>query len=96
MSEDLIHNFVTAHTDGIDEIENDVNVYPNPTRDQITVEAVGLNRITVTNAFGQTLYDVDASSDKAVIDLSQYGAGLYLICIDTENGNIIRRVSVVK
>ncbi len=96
MSEDLIHNFVTAHTDGIDEIENEVNVYPNPTRDQITVEAVGLNRIIVTNAFGQTLYDVNTSSDKAVIDLSQYGAGLYLIRIDTENGNIIRRVSVVK
>ena len=96
MSEDLIHNFVTAHTDGIDETENDVNVYPNPTRGQITIEAVGLNRITVTNAFGQTLYNVNAGSDEAMIDLSQYGAGLYLIRVDTENGNIIRRVSVVK
>ena len=96
MSEDLIHNFVTAHTDGIDEAEADVNVYPNPTHDQITIEAVGLHRITVTNAFGQTLYYINASSDKSIIDLSQYSAGLYLIRVDTENGNVIRRVSVVK
>ena len=96
MAVDGIHNYVTVQTDGINEMEDDVNVYPNPTNGNVTIEAKGLDRVVVVNALGQILVDANANSDTVVLDLSQYGAGLYVIRIDAENGNSIRRVSVVK
>jgi len=96
MAADGIHDFVTVTTDGINENEAGVEVYPNPTNGNITIEAEGLNHITVVNALGQTLYDANANSDKLVLDLSQYGIGLYVVRMETENGNSFRRVSVVK
>ena len=38
MSADGIHDYVTAHTDGIKEMGNDINVYPNPTEGILFVE----------------------------------------------------------
>ena len=96
MAVDGIHNYVTVGTDGIGEMEEGVNVYPNPTSDQITIEAEGLNRVTVMNALGQTVYDVPADADVTVLSLSPYGAGVYMIRISTEHGFIVRRVSVVE
>lgn len=96
MAADGIHNFVMVTTDGLDDGETSISVYPNPTNGMVSVEAEGLNRVTVMNALGQILFAAPTDSEKAVFDLSQYGVGLYLICIGTENGNSLRRVSVVR
>ena len=51
-----------AFVDGVDVIgENtqEVNVYPNPTSNFVTVQANGMNHITVLNTIGQVVYDVD-------------------------------------
>ena len=96
MAADGVHDYVTAHTDGVKEIGNSINIYPNPTNGNVTIEAEGMNHITVMNALGQTLYDTNVDSEMVVLDLLQYGIGLYVIRIDSENGNIVRRVSVVK
>ena len=96
MAVDGVHNFVTVTTDGIDENEANAEVYPNPTHGPITIEAEGLNRVTIINALGQVVYDAPTDSDKAVVNLSQYGSGVYVIRISTENGVGVRRVSVVE
>jgi len=71
-------------------------VYPNPTHGQVTIEVEGLNRVTVINALGQTVYDALADANQLVLDLSQYGAGMYLIRISSKTGVHVKRVSVVK
>ena len=83
-------------TDGVDELFADTKVYPNPTNGQVTIEADGMNRVTVTNALGQTVYDALANANQMVLDLSQYGTGMYLIRISFDNGVGVKRVSVVK
>ena len=96
MAADGIHDYVTVHTDGVNESSADTKVYPNPTNGQITIEAEGMNRVTVTNALGQTVYDAPADADQTVLDLSQYGTGMYLIRISSEKGVSLKRVSVVE
>jgi len=96
MSIDGIHDYVTAHTDGVNELDDDFRMYPNPTRDQVTIEAKGMNRVTVMNALGQTIYDVSVNAEQAVLNLSHYGAGMYLIRISSEKGVSVKRVSVVE
>lgn len=86
-----------AFVDGVDVIgENtqEVNVYPNPTSNFVTVQANGMNHITVLNAIGQVVYDVDVDGSIQSLDMSQYGAGVYMVRVATENGVGVQRVVV--
>ena len=96
MAVDGLHDYVTVITDGVNELSADTKVYPNPTNGQVNIEAEGMNRVTVTNSLGQTVYDASADGDQMVLDLSQYGNGMYLIRISFENGVGVKRISVVK
>ena len=86
-----------AFVDGVDVIgENtqEVNVYPNPTPNFVTVQANGMNHITVLNTIGQVVYDVDVDGSIQSLDMSQYGAGVYMVRVATENGVGVQRVVV--
>ena len=96
MSADGSHNYVHITTDGVIEQGSHIRVYPNPSHGQVTIEAEGVNRVTVMNALGQTVYDAPSDADLTVLNLSQYGTGMYLICISSERGVSVKRVSVVE
>ncbi|MCR5645026.1 MAG: T9SS type A sorting domain-containing protein, partial [Bacteroidales bacterium] len=72
------------------------NIYPNPTNSTVTIEAEGMNHITVASVLGQVVYDADVDADRLELNLGQYNAGLYLVRISTVNGVSVKRVSVVK
>lgn len=76
--------------------ENNINakIYPNPTSDKINIEAPGIQHITVTNTLGQIIFDTEADSDSASIDMAQFGKGLFVIRIQTINGSFTRRIEV--
>ena len=79
-------------------VENDVvdNIYPNPTHDVVTIEAQGMNHITVVNTLGQVVYDADVDADMIQLNLGQYKSGLYLVRVNTESGVSVKRVTLVK
>ena len=68
-------------------------VYPNPAKDNLTIEAEGMTRITITNTLGQVVYDNEVNSDNEVVNMSQYDAGIYMVRITTESGSVVRKVS---
>lgn len=96
MAVDGIHDYVTVQTDGVNELNADAKVYPNPTHGQVTIEAEGLNHVMVLNSLGQTVYDAPIHANQMALDLSQYGTGMYLIRISSEKGVGVKRISVVK
>ena len=80
---------------GVDENETlPVAVYPNPTNGKITIEAESLKRIAISNMLGQVLYESNISDDVFEYDFSKYGAGLYLIRIETASGVAVKKISV--
>jgi hypothetical protein len=87
-----------AEVDYTSVVENDVvdNLYPNPTRDLVTIEAQGMNHITVVSTLGQVVYDADVNSDMIQLNLGQFKAGLYLVRVSTQYGVSVKRVTVVK
>ena len=89
-------NYVIINTDGIKEENDGISIYPNPTKGQLNIAAKGISRITVVNTLGQTVYETNAHDDNTVIDMSRFGAGMYLLNITTDEGVTVRRVSVVK
>jgi hypothetical protein len=80
----------------VEEISANTVIYPNPTHDNVTIEAKGMRHITVVSALGQVVYDADIEADMTQMNLGQFKAGLYLVRIATENGTVVKRVTVVK
>lgn len=92
MSIDLIHDYVTATVTGIEEINSNVSIYPNPTKGIVNIDVEGLKGVIVMNALGQIVLETVDNQ----IDLSQFGTGLFLLRIATENGVSIQRIVLKK
>ena len=81
-----------------DVIENEANValFPNPTTDNVTIQAEGMSHITVTSVLGQVVYDADVNADEMVLNMGQFNAGMYMVRINTANGVVVKRVTVMQ
>lgn len=75
---------------------NDVAVFPNPTKNLVTVQALGLKEITVFSMTGQKLLKLQADSNELTIDLSNYPSGVYYFNMATDQGIRARKVVLVK
>ncbi len=80
----------------VEENTTSIIVYPNPTNGLLNINANGLQHITITNLLGQIVYDQNADADFITIDMNQYGNGVYMIRIETENGTSLKKVNVMK
>ncbi len=96
MSVDGSHDYVYVSTDAVSEQNNGTNVYPNPTSGKITVEALGMSHLTVMNTLGQVVYDAPVDTDVVSLDLAQYGAGMYLVRINTATETLVKSISVTR
>ena len=95
--DDYAQNYVLVEVTAIE--ENGVNglmIYPNPTNGNLNINVEAMKRISITNALGQIVYDQEANSNNAVIDMSQYQTGIYMVRIVSDNGVAVERISVVK
>ena len=89
-------NILVKNSTDVNEFGVKASLYPNPTNGNVTIEAEGMQRLTVVNELGQVVYDAEASNDTETLDMSQFGAGVYMIRIYTANGMGIKRVSVIR
>jgi len=69
-------------------------IYPNPTNGKVTIEAENLQRVSVFNLMGQKIMENTASGNSFECDMSSYGAGIYMMQIETTNGFATKRVVV--
>lgn len=60
-----------------------VNIFPNPASDFVTVEAEGLQLVNVIDGTGRTIKSVPASGNALHLDLTDLKAGTYFISVKT-------------
>ena len=77
--------------DGVDEIDSNVEIYPNPTNGILNIKVEGIKNVIVLNSLGQIVCE----SVENQIDLSQYGNGIFMLRIETENGICLQRIVVM-
>ncbi|MBA3900698.1 MAG: T9SS type A sorting domain-containing protein, partial [Bacteroidetes bacterium] len=97
---------LSSHTVEIDEClsietntsENTVNIYPNPSRGIITVNATANSSVFVLNALGAVITEgIVANGNPAVtFDLSNQPNGIYFVKISSENGSVTKKVNLIK
>jgi len=91
-----ILNILVKNSTDVNEFGVKASLYPNPTNGNVTIEAEGMQRLTVVNELGQVVYDTELNDNTTSLNLNQFGAGVYMIRIYTENGMGVKRVSVIR
>ena len=89
-------NYTANHTDGVNENSIYSAIYPNPTNGDIRINANNMVRISVVNSLGQVVYNKAVEGDEAIVNMAQFGNGVYMVNIATENGTVVKRVIVSK
>ena len=78
--------------------ENSVNatIYPNPTNGNLRIEAEALNTVAVFNLVGQKVYEENVNGGECVINMKEFGSGIYMVKIQTATGSTTQKVSVIE
>jgi len=75
----------------------DVSLFPNPANNKLQVHANQLiERISIADISGKTVYTSQDNSRNAVLDLSFLNNGMYLIQITTHQGTYTKKLQVIK
>ena len=88
----LVANFL--YTEGVGENNVSAKVYPNPTQGEITLEGEGLSHVRIVNAYGQTVYSAKVEGEQVRIDLSNMAKGIYMMHIEANGGQAVRKIVV--
>ena len=70
-----------------------VNAFPNPFKDELTIEVNEPSQITITNALGQVVKTLNVNG-KTTLDTSDLPKALYVLTIKTQNGS--RNIKLIK
>ncbi|HNW96956.1 MAG TPA: M43 family zinc metalloprotease [Bacteroidales bacterium] len=88
----------------VNDIINDkeIKLFPNPTNNEFTIDFSGYEKtdvnIDVYNMIGEHIKSItyDGTTDKMTINISSENSGIYIVNIQTTEGNVIRRISLLK
>ena len=89
-------NFVMVGVTGVGETSDNVNLFPNPTKGNVTIQAKDMNRITVVTVLGQVVFDTELDQDEYILNMAQFTTGMYMVRIYTDEGVTVKRVTVMK
>ena len=72
-----------------------LSVYPNPANTLMSVEAEGLQQVTICNVMGQVVKMQRCAEDGVVINTADLASGIYTISVKTNQGTMMKRFSVI-
>lgn len=81
--------------DGVDENTNqNVEVYPNPAKDMLTIKAENITNVVIYNSIGQKVLEKSLNANEVVINTDDLDSGIYIVKIVANVDEIIRKVAI--
>jgi hypothetical protein len=69
-----------------------IEVYPNPANDKLTIESLQKSTIEMLNIQGQTILQQTAQQGKTVIDISGLAKGVYIVRLCSNDKTEVARI----
>jgi len=74
-----------------------VRIYPNPAQNSLTIESLPMSRISVVNTVGLVVFDAELNHNtKYRLNTSGWKTGIYMVRIDTNEGVVNKRITIVR
>ena len=77
--------------EGVDEHENNLKLYPNPTANMLNVESEGMTSVEVYNTVGQRVMTMEVNSNKTQINTENLNNGIYFLRVRANDGTMLNR-----
>ena len=77
--------------EGVNELEQSLKLYPNPTSSVLNIEAEGMTSVEVYNTVGQRVMIQEVNGNKAQVNTESLGNGLYVVRIYANDGSMLNR-----
>ena len=78
-------------TEGVNELESSLKLYPNPTSGVLNVQGEGMSSIEVYNTVGQRVMTQEVNGNTAQVNTESLNNGMYFIRIKANDGNVLNR-----
>ena len=89
---DYVHVEVTSVNENSEE---GLSVYPNPANTLMSVEAEGLQQVSICNVMGQVVKIQHCADDGVVVNTSDLASGIYTINVKTDKGSMTKRFAII-
>ena len=82
--------------ESLEELTSSINIYPNPVNDRLYIETLTLTQtltVEIYDVYGRRqVTETPSHQGNLVIDLSNLKSGIYFVKINTEKGNVVKRI----
>ena len=72
--------------------QNDIQIYPNPTQGQITVQGQDIVRVEISAVNGQKIKEIQSTANYFNIDIKNEAKGLYFVKVTTKQGVVLQKI----
>lgn len=88
----------TVNINNIVNLNNAIDVFPNPTKDKINVRSskINIESAELINTLGSVLIQTKAESNSFALNLELIRSGIYVLRIKTDKGVLNKKVQVIK
>ncbi|MGM0649664.1 MAG: T9SS type A sorting domain-containing protein, partial [Bacteroidota bacterium] len=87
---------INEYTDVTENVDNKINVFPNPANNVVNIENAENADISILNMLGQEVVSQAATSSRETVNISDLSNGTYIIRIEDGNEVITQKLNVVK
>ena len=88
---EMSHLISVKGTDGINESEQTLKIYPNPTMGLLNIEGEDMTCVEVFNTVGQRVMMREACGNTMQLNTEGLGSGLYVVRVHAADGTIVNR-----
>ncbi len=97
VSDTIFISDTSAVINNVKELAHGISLYPNPAKNKIVVYSDRIiDRISIYNSFGQFVFEEEIGANQMALNLTNYGAGNYMLVIVIGQQRAVRKLVIVK
>jgi hypothetical protein len=77
---------VEIYTSVDEPLKTEVNIFPNPATDYVSIHVSDASDVNITNILGQVVYAVNQSGNTTNVNVSQWQSGIYFVTVTNTSG----------
>ena len=88
-------DFVFVTVTGVSEQGINASIFPNPVKEELSIQASDITEVVVYNIIGQSVYNYHGMTNTVKVNTSAFEPGVYTVNVTTAMGRTSRRVIVM-